>query len=384
MIELHHEGKLIRYRPAELTKGKSDWYIHYSAPDPLRDKNKLYRKRIKLNHIKSKKERVKYAHFLCDQINRKLRNGWNPWLEEQAPKGNTTLAKAIQTFLSRKEKEGLRPDSIRSYTSKSKQLTDWLSKNGNVDMVSAAFTPYHAREFMEAVLDGGASATTYNNTITFGKVLFNWLRESQYCVIVPFDRIKPLKRKSKRRKIIPTEWREKVRAYLAEHDPDFLRSCMLQFYAQVRPAEQTRLMLANVNMEQKVIYIPGNAAKTGQGRYVTIPDALMPYMHEIPWDRIGKHLPLVGKSFAPGAKKLSETREWTRTWRKMGAAIGLPMEYQFYSLRDSGIVYMIEQGVPLNLVMQQAGHADLHTTSKYVKHANVKRVDQIGDVEPGF
>jgi integrase len=159
---------------------------------------------------------------------------------------------------------------------------------------------------------------------------------------------------------------------------------MLQFYAQIRPAEQTRLQLLHVNLIQKVIYVPGSAAKTGQGRYVTIPDALLPYLHEIPWGEMQKNLPLVGKKFAPGANKLTETREWARSWRKMGAVIGLPKEYQFYSLRDSGIVYLIEQGVPINLVMQQAGHADLHTTTRYVKHANVKRIDEIGDLRAGF
>jgi integrase len=110
----------------------------------------------------------------------------------------------------------------------------------------------------------------------------------------------------------------------------------------------------------------------------------MPYLHEIPWDRLPKSAPLVGKNYEPGGPKLTSTREWNRTWKKLNDLIGLPREYKFYSLRDSGLIYLAEKGIPIHHVMEQAGHSSLKTTSLYFKHANVKRVDQIGDLEPGF
>lgn len=380
MSSFDQSGNLIHYIPARLTEGK-DWYVSFYAVDPLTGKMK--RKRIKLNRIKNINERRKYARELVERINTKLRSGWNPWIEKAAPKGNERLIRAIELFLQRKRAE-LRPDSMRSYESQCDRLMTWLQNRGKANVVAAAFTPYMCREYLEYCLDQGVSARTYNNYITFGRLLFNWLKERHYVKDNPFDGIKKMREQAKVRQLIPELWLIRIREYLEVHNPDFLRACMLQFYAELRPKEQVRLRMRDIDITNRVITVPADAAKNRQARYPTIPDELLPYLLSLPWDRLPLSAPVVGRKFKPGGEKVGRTDMFTQEWARMRTKLGMPKEYQFYSLRDSGIVHMIRNDVPLDIVMKQAGHADLTTTTKYVKFAKAEPVREIKRLRRGL
>ena len=74
----------ISYIPARLTEGK-EWYVSYYVIYP--PTGQMRRKRIKINRIKSATLRRKMARRLIVDINLKLDKGWNPFIEEAAPKG---------------------------------------------------------------------------------------------------------------------------------------------------------------------------------------------------------------------------------------------------------------------------------------------------------
>ena len=72
--------EIISYTLPKLQKGK-EWVIYFYAFDPAL--GKLHRKRIKLNHIISIKERRQYAKDLMKRISEKLALGWNPQIESE-------------------------------------------------------------------------------------------------------------------------------------------------------------------------------------------------------------------------------------------------------------------------------------------------------------
>lgn len=375
-----HSGRIVHYIPARLTEGK-EWYVSYYAVDPFTDQMK--RKRIKINRIKGLAERRRYARELIERINQKLRGGWNPWVERIAPKGSELFSAAVAHFLKRKRSE-LRPDSMRSYDSHSNRLLTWLKERGHENLMAAGFTPYICRDYMEHVLDLGVSARTYNNYIVFGRLLFNWMKERHYCGENPFDSIKRMKEREKFRKVIPEDLRKKIYEHLAIHDPNFLRACMIQFYAEIRPAEQMKLVMSNIDLKNRVIHVPAHASKNGEPRWPTIGDELLPHLLSLPWGKLTGDSLLVGKDFVPGGESVKRTDQYTRRWDALRKELKLPKQYQFYSLRDSGIVHMINSKVPLNEVMMQAGHADLTTTTKYVRFANPEAVEALKGLEKGF
>ena len=71
----------IDFRPAEVRKNK-ETYILYYVLDPTTDR--LKRMRVRCNRVKSPGERKRYTALLCAEINRKLYNGWNPLIGEEA------------------------------------------------------------------------------------------------------------------------------------------------------------------------------------------------------------------------------------------------------------------------------------------------------------
>jgi integrase len=60
------------------------------------------------------------------------------------------------------------------------------------------------------------------------------------------------------------------------------------------------------------------------------------------------------------------------------------MSIKFYSLRDSGIIQMLEQGISAEYVRQQADHSSLDMTTIYSKHARPEGIEQIKHKIKGF
>ena len=79
-----------------------------------------------------------------------------------------------------------------------------------------------------------------------------------------------------------------------------------------------------------------------------------------------------------------ERKTFTHQWIKMRDELQLPKEYQLYSLRDTGINEMLEQGIPALDVMQAAGHSDLAMTTRYANHKNPELINKLNSHAPGF
>lgn len=54
----------------------------------------------------------------------------------------------------------------------------------------------------------------------------------------------------------------------------------------------------------------------------------------------------------------------------MRVKLGLPKNIQFYSLKDTGIVQLLEDGVSLKDVKDLADHVNVATTSKYLSYVS--------------
>lgn len=73
---------LVDYKKCVLYEG-IDWGICYHVTDP--ETGKLKRMRIKMNRIKSIRERRRTAREIMAAIDQKLVLGWNPLTEKRAP-----------------------------------------------------------------------------------------------------------------------------------------------------------------------------------------------------------------------------------------------------------------------------------------------------------
>lgn len=373
MIIIKNQDQLISFEPAQLFKN-SIWYVQFKVIHP--QTGKIVSKRIKCNKIKNLKERERYAKRLINEINKKLYSGWNPFIEQEAPKGFVTLEAAIKTFIRAKERE-LRPDSLRSYRSFIATFNAWLKSNDLLDCYCINFDQTNARAFMDHIYnEKQVGNRTFNNYCGFMSILFNWMIEQRYVKLNPFAVIKKKRAADKRRVFIPADQRQRIQKHLREENFPFFIVTQLVYFTLIRPKEITFLKPEYFDLDNQTILIPGEAAKNGHDRVSTIPDVLIQDLKTFNFNGATAGNYIFGKEMLPGKDQLN-ARRFAKIWAKMRKDLSLPDEFQLYSLRDTGIIQMMIDGVSPEEVMKQADHSSLEITTLYAKHANPEGSHQI-------
>ena len=368
------KAPLAKYVPAQLHTCK-EWYISYYVLNPATNKLQLIRNRV--NRVKKIHDRYKWAMDLVRDLNIKLASGWNPLIESQSTKGYYKLKEVLDTFLTTKSKE-LRPDSMRSYKSFVKNLKEFISKKEKDKiMYVISFTKAMAIDYLqECYMKNNISERAYNNHVAFCKLFFNWCIQLNYCKINPFESIGKKKEKQKTRIMIDQNVRNKMKNFLFEKDFEFFVICMTAFYALLRPKEITYMKIKDIDLNAQTIIVHGADAKNGQDRKATIPDVLKEYLDKMNIHKYDKECYLFSQGFLPGKVRI-DGRVIAKKWAGLRNKIGIPMEMQFYSLRDTGIVQMIHDDVPLEVIRDQAGHSSLEITNVYTMHANNRASEDI-------
>jgi len=368
------KNNFINFRPAELKIQTNNWEISYYVINP--QTKKLARKRIKLNSIKSITVRRQYAYKMITEINKKLAEGWNPFIEQEAPKAFHRLKETLKLFIAIKTKE-LRKSTIMSYSSHIKLFLEWVEKNYEIDTLYIySVDNYVAKNFLDYVYMKGISERGYNNIRGSLVTIWNWLVENYYAKANVFEPIKKKKNTEKIRKIIDNITLTKIFSYLEKNDKYFYAICSLTYYGLLRGNEILQLKPIDIDISQNIIIIDPKVSKTNRQRFVTIPKKLKEILENININKIEKNNYIFSSNFHPG-KKLMISKSISKRWFQIRDMLGFSDNFQFYSLKDTGIVHMLKKGVPPNIVRDQAGHTDLHTTNKYIQRYISKADEQI-------
>lgn len=366
---------LLDYIPATYHDNK-DSYVEFYVMDP--EHAKLIRKRIRLNRIKSNVERRKYANQLTIELNKKLEMGWNPFLKQDSIPDYVMLKKACYNFLSVKKKEGRRDDTLKTYESFIRILIDYVEVEiEKQDMYIYSFSDQKAIEFFDYRFENfDMSATTFNNYRRFYILLWNWFMEHKYVSNNPFKNISKKKELEKERIIIDRYYRKMIKEYLIEHDPWFYIICMLCYHCLMRPKEIAMTKIEYFNFNLGIIDLPGHVTKNGKQRIVTIPNHLNLKIQELNLDRWPKGYYAFSRFKQPNIEAIN-TRRIAKWWDKLRRRLELPKQIQFYSLKDTGIVQLLEDGISPRDVMELADHSSLEITTKYLKFVRKKGIDSI-------
>lgn len=371
---------LLGFKPAELHEGK-EWFVSYYVLNPATEQ--LHRKKIKLNRIKSITERRKFANKIIQDLNKQLYAGWNPFLEESAPRGFTNLKSVLETFYRSKERE-LRAASLRSYRSFIDTFIKWLDETGRESIFSAKLSKLDALEFMEYLYNvKEVQNKTWNNYKSFFSNISNWMIEHKYMAVNHFAEIKKKTQATKNRVVIEHEDRLRIYNHLHDSDFDFLIVCQLVFSSLIRPKEIANLKPCDFNLKNQTIFISGTFAKNHQDRISTIPDSMMPLLKKWNFNNAASNQYIFGTNLLPGSKPV-DSKRFAKKWEKLRRELKLNKEMKLYSLRDSGIIQMLNDGISIEEVRKQADHSSLEMTTIYTKHASPNGSEQIKSKNSGF
>ena len=369
-IVLFKPTPYIDYVPPKLTEGKL-WYISYYVKHPAT--GKLRRVRVKVNRIQGLRERRKAAKLIMASISEKLALGWNPFLEESAPRSGTPLFDALDTFVSVKEKE-MEGQSIQTYKSYIRVFRAWLEEEGlHPSTPAGAFSKEMGRGFLDHLEERtDVSPRTFNNYLSFLNTLWEWMADRGFVtgnIFHGFKR-KPRRLMQKKRRLLTPEEIAKVFSFLERENPEYLAVVVLCYCCFMRPKEIALLTCSDIDLRAGLVRVRAETAKNDNESFRTIPDAARPYLERLDlthpeWFLFGKHNGRSG-DFSPGRLPVAK-KKFSDYWNTVvRPACHFGLDIQLYSLKDTGITGMIEKGVAINLVQQQADHSSVAMTAIYV------------------
>lgn len=159
--------------------------------------------------------------------------------------------------------------------------------------------------------------------------------------------VKEVKRPQKLKKLLSPEESARLIAHAREVDPDMARIIQFALYTGCRRAEILGLRWEHI--KNGVAYITGKGEKE---RAVPLLPGALEAMGEI------KHIGPVFRQFHPDVV--------THRFATLAASVGLT-DVTPHSLRHSAATQMLSSGIPLPVVQEILGHAQISTTQIYAR-----------------
>ena len=344
----------------------------------------LKRIRKKFNFIKSAKERDDAALRFCYEIAIKLKQGWNPLIEDSSKKGFTQWSFVRDRYIVYLKKmlkdDVIKVSTFNNYMCRLKQLDEWNnSLVEKMDYIYQFDRPY-MESFLEHIyIDRDTTPKTRNNYLNWLSALCSWLKGGGYLSANYAEEIPKLREKEKIRKALSEADMHKLHDFLMERNKYFLLACLMHYYTLVRPNELTYIKLQDFNLKNQSLFISHLFSKNRKDAVVTVPSRVIKFMITLNVFSYPGDFYLFGHDFKPSNVK-ADGRIFRNQWVKYRPELGFPEEYQFYSLKDTGISDAIDR-VGLTVAKDQARHASVATTNKYVRHEQMSAHPELKNFE---
>jgi len=247
----------------------------------------------------------------------------------------------------------------------------------------------HAEKYI-AEIGAGRSANTRNKSLTFLRLVFKVLAEDARIKTNPFEGMDaaPLA-VTRKRPLTMTELGTISKNLVGKGEMETLFS--LGYYTGARLGDCVLMRWDSIDMGARTIrYTPHKTAKSNREITLTISPALFALLNRTPSDeRKGLVLPELGELYRKDPSAVSkriqqvfieagiETDLEVEGYGKKVACVG------FHSLRHAHITALLEGGVPMDAVRQQAGHSTIGMTAHYY-HASKNTLQAMSDALPEF
>lgn len=361
------------------------WYIDFKCYDP--ETRSMRRKKYHLDGIKGNKARRDRAAELIAKLSDKLQHGWNVWADQAEGVRQYTLYANIKSFyiryLEKVAASGVIKDSTyKRMLSYYNVFNAWLENVRSEPVVYVyQFKPELAGGFLDYMfLDLDVSACTRNNYLVWLSTFCQWMVDRNYITSNPCAQIKKLREEAKKREPLTAPMLRELRAHLERGNRNYLLACMLEYYCFIRPAELTFVRVRDIKLKEQKIVVHGEHTKNRRDGAIGLNKSVLKLMVELKvFAHSGEEYLFGTKDFAPGMRHL-DAHAFRNEWAKVRKALRWGDEYQFYSLKDTGIRDLANaEGIVV--ARDQARHSDVSTTNKYLKgdsltvHEETKRFE---------
>ena len=305
-----------------------------------------------------------------------------------------TLVELVDRFLQAKEKV-VRKDTMRSYSNYAKlfktYLEEYLPGVAAQDFSRAdaqAYMAFREEEIAKVKAKRGdttdTSARTINNHIKAHRLFFAWGIEEELVTNNPFAQLKLQRNEEKRRDLVTDSALIKIKEHLTNTDQrGFLLVCMLIYSGFIRPKEIRELRIKDIHLKDHCIIVPPEVSKNHCSRVVGLTPEIEALILSLHMDVLPLNYYICGKDLGPNAEP-APAASYSKAWLNVRRELSLPETMQLYSLKDTGITTMLENGVPAIDVMKQAGHHDLSITTRYANHRDTRIAQKMYNTNLSF
>lgn len=384
---------------------EKQWFIFYSYRDPRNGKMKRF-KTYGLDRFKTVKERTRESEKLRLEITEKLRNGWNPFLDDEKAvyqdqlqynnvarlygkrrSSNKTVRYFSSLFLSDIEKEGvLEQETIRTYTSKLRTFNIWLESisidGDDISCISNETIIDFFKFMIEKRKLSGNSIKKYRQIL---RNMFEYARKQKAITTNPVFDIPECRRVNDQSPRPIAEFDIMTfKDAIQRDDPQLWLAICFEYYCYLRPGKELRfLRIKDIDFARGTINVDRERAKTNLERFPTIPYVFLQQLREMKMHLQPKHYYVLGPKGEPGEKPLSKNTLRIR-FRHFREKLNMPDSYKFYSWKHTGNGRASDAGITTKELQEQNGHTSLLTTEKYMRFKIGKVSKAIRDNYPAI
>ena len=190
---------VLGYTPAKLVTGKR-WFVEFYAYDP--EQESMHRKRVAVPKASPTSARKSFANEMICEINAKLSEGWNPFIQATAKKEYTSFDKTCENYfryLYKLTEDGvMRPKSYNGYTSFLNNFMKWNKERVKPIRYAYQFKKEVIDEFLDWLwMEEGRSARTRDNYLGWLRTFSRYLVEKGYLTDDPTAGISMVQGKKK-------------------------------------------------------------------------------------------------------------------------------------------------------------------------------------------
>lgn len=167
--------------------------------------------------------------------------------------------------------------------------------------------------------------------------------------------------------VIPLEIFDDLCESMKKKDPSLYVAAMVMYYAMLRPGnELIRTTTGSYDFDKRGIHVTQELAKTGVARTPTMVDGLYEILlwYELDKAPLGKFLFARRRKYSDYPVHENNLPHRFMPFRKEFHLAGRNVWYCF---KHTGITDMLNAGIAIPFVMQQAGHTKLSSTQHYAK-----------------
>lgn len=189
--------------------------------------------------------------------------------------------------------------------------------------------------------------------------------ERDYISTNPVEKIRNVAEDAKKRQPLTPQMLRQLSRYLREKNPLFFLACMMEYYTMIRPEELSNVRIRDVNLKEQSVFIPASVSKNKRDGKVGLNDEIARMMIDLDLFSHDGDCFIFGDKMRTCRTKASG-EIFRRQWLKVRKALRWGDEYQFYSLKDSGI-RDLANAMGIVIARDQARHTDISTTNKYLQ-----------------